>query len=55
MAKAHIRQHNGAPAIIVDGVPCPPMTITVSGGGGMTPDERTAYFRKLGESGLKIF
>ena len=55
MAKAHIRQHNGAPAIIVDGVPCPPMTITVSGGGGMAPDERKAYFRKLGESGLKIF
>ncbi len=55
MAKAHVEMFNGSPAIIVDGKPCPPMTITVSRRSARSPEEQQAYYRRLGEAGLKIF
>ena len=55
MAIAHVEQFNGSPAIMVDGRPCPPMTITIMDGANAFAPERRDYFRRLGESGLKIF
>ena len=54
MAKAHVEPYNGSPAIVVDGKPCPPMTITLLGRDNGSPG-RQAYYRRLGEAGLKIF
>ena len=55
MAIAHVEQFNGSPAIMVDGKPCPPMTITIMDGARAFAPKRRDYFRRLGESGLKIF
>ncbi len=49
---ARMAPHHGAPAIMVNGEPKPPMTITVAGRG--TNEARRAYYRRLGEAGLKI-
>lgn len=48
MAEAAIRQHNGSPAIFIDGQPFPPMTMTTE----CTDKE---YLKKLGEAGIRIF
>ena len=48
MAKARITNHNGAPAITVDGVAFPPMTMLAD---NATPE----YIKKLGEAGIRIF
>ena len=55
MAIAHVEQYHGSPAIMVDGRPCPPMTITIMDGAKAFAPERRGYFRRLGEAGLKIF
>ena len=49
MAKAHVEPYNGSPAIVVDGKPCPPMTITLLGRDNGSPG-RQAYYRRLGEA-----
>ena len=48
MAKARIERYRGAPAILIDGVPYPPMTLT-------TIQEDPEYLKKLRESGIRIF
>ncbi|MBE6931361.1 MAG: hypothetical protein E7463_13900 [Ruminococcaceae bacterium] len=48
MAKAHVERYHGEPAIMIDGVPYPPMTIT-------TRSKDSDYLRRLGEAGLRIF
>ncbi len=55
MAKTRIEQFNGSPAIVIDGKPHPPMTITIMNGAKAFAPERRDYFRRLGEAGLKIF
>ncbi len=48
MPIAKVERYNGAPAILIDGVPYPPMTMTTQ-----TADEN--YLRSLGEAGIKIY
>ncbi len=55
MGVAEIRQHNGRPAIFINGKPYPPMMATVR----TLEDDRLVvdqeYLRRLGESGVRIF
>lgn len=59
MAKANIINHNGYPAICIDGNVYPPMTATVVTGRvplgetGRTVD--ADYYKSLGDAGIKIF
>ena len=59
MAKANVVNHNGSPAICIDGKIYPPMTATVVtwrcplGETGKTVD--VDYYKSLGASGIKIF
>ena len=55
MAIAKVEQYNGAPALIIDGKPYPPMyaTIRTINGEEMVIDEE--YYKKLGESGIKVY
>ncbi len=55
MVKAKVEQYNGSPAILIDGQPYPPMmaTIRTNNRTDMIIDE--AYYKSLGESGIKIF
>ena len=55
MAVARIEKHNGEPTIMVDGVPYPPMSITVIRRDKFNDADKKEYFRKLGASGIKIF
>ncbi len=48
MVNARIEYLNGEPAILIDGKPYPPMTVT-------TEIRDGDYLRKLGEAGIKIF
>lgn len=48
MSKATIENHNGRPAVVIDGRPYPPMAFT---GYHDDPD----YIRELGKSGIRIF
>lgn len=48
MSFARIESYNGAPAIMIDGRPYPPMAMT-------TRIVKPEYLRSLGESGIKIF
>ncbi len=48
MPVAKVMRYHGEPAILIDGVPYPPMTIT-------TRLSDPAYIRALGQSGIKIF
>ena len=52
---AKIRQLNGRPAIFIDGKFCPPMMATIRANNvdGVVTDR--AYYRALGESGVRIF
>lgn len=56
MAKARLENYNGYPAIMIDGKPYPPMTATVV---SRSRDGRAVvdadYYKKLGESGIRIF
>ncbi len=46
--KAKVESWRGEPAVTVNGVPYPPMTVTV-------PIRDPAYLKQLGEAGLKIY
>ena len=48
MAKSKITNHNGAPAITVDGVAFSPMTM-------LADNASPEYIKKLGEAGIRIF
>jgi len=48
MTKAAIENYNGSPAIMIDGVPHPPMMMT------MYMNDRE-YIRALGEAGIRLF
>ncbi len=48
MSFAQVTTHNGAPAVLIDGVPYPPMAMT-------TRIKKPEYLKALGESGLRIF
>ena len=51
---AKIGDWNGAPAILVDGKPVPPMAVTLA----YTSEDRAAevgYFRNLGAAGIRLF
>ncbi len=48
MSHAYIKNYNGAPTIMIDGKPYPPMTMT-------TDIKDKKYLKKLGESGIKIY
>lgn len=51
---AKVELYHGEPAIMVNGKPVPPMTITVSRWNSDV-QWRKAYYRKLGKAGLKVF
>lgn len=48
MTEAKVVQYNGSPALMINGKPYPPMTMT-------TECADREYLRKIGESGIKIF
>lgn len=48
MTKARVEQYNGSPAIMINGKPYPPMTITVQ-------IRNHDYLKDLGEAGIKIY
>ncbi len=48
MAIAKVQNHNGSPAIFIDGKPYPPMAMTT-----MSRDHR--YLKELGDAGVKIY
>lgn len=55
MAKAEIKNHNGSPALFIDGKVYPPMTALIR---TRKFDEFTVdadYYKALGESGIKVF
>lgn len=55
MTKAKVEKYNGAPSIMIDGVPYPPMMATVRTNKitELAVDEE--YYKELGKSGIKIF
>ncbi len=55
MAKAELKDYNGAPAIFIDGKVYPPMlaTIRMTNVNDMKVDAQ--YYKKLGESSIKIY
>ena len=55
MAKALIKDHNGSPAIFIDGKPYPPMTALIRCRKFETTVIDEEYYRQLGRSGIKIF
>ena len=52
---ARVESWNGSPAIMIDGVPYPPMMATVRTNqfGVVRLDKE--YYRRLGQSGIRIF
>lgn len=52
---AEIRNHNGRPAIFIDGKPYPPMMATVRTRRGLDIDFDKSYFENLGKSGIRIY
>ena len=48
MAKAHVERYHGEPAMMVNGEPIPPMTITVR-------TRNLKYLRDLREAGIRVF
>ncbi len=55
MAKARVENYNGSPAIMIDGVPYPPMMATIRTNNIKEAELDTEYYRELGKSGIKIF
>ena len=55
MAIAKVDYYNGSPALIVDGKVYPPMFATIRTINGTENVIDEEYYRKLGESGIKIF
>jgi len=52
---AKVERQNGEPAILIDADPYPPMSITVLSRPTMTLAQRKAYYRDLGEAGIKTY
>ena len=55
MAKARVENYNGSPAIMIDGVPYPPMMATIRTKNVKELKMDEEYYRELGKSGIKIF
>ena len=55
MKEAKLIEHNGAPAISVDGEILPPMMATIRTNTITDVLLDRDYFRSLGESGIRIF
>jgi len=57
---AKVENYHGSPAIMVNGKPLPPMSITAFDVGGHSKygadtGGKSVYFRKLGEAGIRLF
>ena len=52
---ARVESYNGSPAILIDGVPYPPMMATVRTNQFGVVKLDKEYYRRLGESGIRIF
>jgi len=50
-----VKQHNGRPALFIDGKPYPPMMATIRTIDGHELRVDREYYRQLGRSGIKIF
>ena len=55
MAIAKVQNHNGAPALFIDGKVYPPMYATIRTINGNKTAIDKEYYRRLGESGIKVF
>lgn len=57
LGAALIAPHNGAPAVMVDGKVVPPMSMLVSVApwNARPRDAQRAYYRKLGDAGMRVF
>ncbi len=55
MIKARVESYNGAPAIMINGKPYPPMMATIRTSRLTYMDIDREYYKRLGESGIKIF
>ena len=55
MAFAKVENYNGAPALMIDGKPYPPMCATIRTMNGTQMCVDQGYYKKLGESGIKVF
>lgn len=55
MAIARIEHYNGSPALMIDGKPYPPMCATICNNAGDHMIVDAEYYKKLGESGIKVF
>ncbi len=55
MARAKVENYNGSPALIINGKPYPPMYATIRTINGQETVFDEEYFKKLGESGIKVF
>lgn len=55
MAISEIKNHNGLPAIVIDGKVMPPMMATIRTNDKTKMVIDAEYYRRLGESGIKIY
>ncbi len=55
MAIAEVKMHNGSPALFIDGKVYPPMYATIRTINGEENVIDEEYYKKLGESGIKVF
>jgi len=56
MAKATVEYFNGAPTIMLDGKPFPPMSFTIARYGKCGKRlVNTEYYKRLGESGIRLY
>ena len=55
MRNIEVSDYNGSPAILIDGVPYPPMMMTARTNGIDKTHIDEEYYKNLGKSGIKIF
>ena len=55
MPCAKVEKYHGSPAIMVDGKPVPPMSVTIADWARVEPDTLRAYYRDLREAGIRMF
>lgn len=55
MPCAKVEQYHGSPAIMVNGKPIPPMSVTIADWARVEPDTLRAYYRDLREAGIRMF
>ena len=55
MPKAKVERLKGAPTLTVDGVPVPPMSLTIAEWAPVEKETLRAYYRDLREAGIRIF